>query len=264
MGNVKSINVDSSMSIIDKGLVEKGKNSKAQLLKSEILSPYILEKKLCHGFSGRGWTMEEIYGKFVENGFEVLELISAEQIHGAKIADVKLDIECISDNEACCHYDVSVLKSEDEIISKQMRRYLHVDGLFTTVKGALLFIRTADCGPILFYHPCGALAAVHGGRRCIEAGIIEKTIENFIRHGFRADELIIWMGPCLGVCCHEIGSRPHVDMWQELIERAERCGVSKRNIELSMLCTACNNHRFESYRVDGELAGNNYLAAVMQ
>ena len=81
------------------------------------------------------------------------------------------------------------------------------DGLITDDSGVALCCFGADCTTILLFDPVtGALGAVHSGWRGTAMGIAAKAVAAMCREfgcdpaGIRAA-----IGPCIGLCCFEVG-----------------------------------------------------------
>ncbi|MDO9264113.1 MAG: laccase domain-containing protein, partial [Desulfosalsimonadaceae bacterium] len=71
------------------------------------------------------------------------------------------------------------------------------------------------------------------------------------------------VSPSLGPCCSEFvhyrteipepfwrykDRRDHFNFWAITRDQLADCGIQRQNIELSNLCTKCNDHVFFSYR----------------
>lgn len=82
-------------------------------------------------------------------------------------------------------------------------RAVIADAAITRSLHIALAIMTADCLPILLSNKDGSeIAAIHGGWRPLAANIIERTITTM--HS-PADELFVWLGPCIGPAFFEVG-----------------------------------------------------------
>jgi polyphenol oxidase len=151
-------------------------------------------------------------------------------------------------------------------------------------------VRTADCAPILLAdRRRRAVGAVHAGWRgtvqsAARAGVSAMTRE----FGSDPDDLIAAIGPCLGVCCGEVGEEvveafraaghgeEEIDRWFSIgpggrfhlhLARANRdqlvnAGVRADNIHVADLCTRSYPDVFHSYRAAGANAGR--MAAVIR
>ncbi len=137
------------------------------------------------------------------------------------------------------------------------------DALVATEKETAVGVRVADCVPILLADSkTGDVAAVHAGWRGLVAGVIESALEG------RAFDLAA-IGPCIGVCCFEIGDdvaqklMPHVVNRHGDLRAAARARLVARNVQNAHIddvpgCTKCDAASFHSHRRDGEAAGRNF------
>jgi hypothetical protein len=155
------------------------------------------------------------------------------------------------------------------------------DALYTGRPGLLLAVRTADCLPILIADEAReAVAVVHAGWRGASSRIAAKAVAAMrARLASRPEDLLVAIGPGIGVCCYEVG--PEVaslfrDLFPERgdlaggsrIDLAEanrrilmEAGVPAGRIHTAGLCTACTPAEFHSWRRDGEKAGR-MLSAI--
>lgn len=86
------------------------------------------------------------------------------------------------------------------------RSDLFLDGFVTNEPGVPLFVRTADCCPLLFSDPVHrVIGACHAGWRGSVAGIAEKTVEKMCSLGAKPADTRCIIGPCIHVCCYEVG-----------------------------------------------------------
>ena len=150
------------------------------------------------------------------------------------------------------------------------------DALITDEVGRSIGIRTADCVPILLLDPRNrAVAAVHAGWRGTAAEIAKRAVEA-MRDAFDTNpaDLYAAFGPCIRVCCYEVGKEVADKLaatfpeWAER-DKATRCvnlaeancrhlmsaGVAEDRIFDSGLCTACQPDRFFSYRREPDNPG---------
>ena len=145
------------------------------------------------------------------------------------------------------------------------------DALWTDAPGVWVGIRTADCVPILLGSEDGArVAAVHSGWRGTLGRIAEVAVDTLGREGPGPGALRAAIGPCIGVCCYEVGDdlagrfadafgadvvqrrgpRPHLDLRLTVRRTLEQAGVEPAHIEDVAGCTACDTARFFSHRRD--------------
>ena len=140
---------------------------------------------------------------------------------------------------------------------------MEADATFGNTGAHLFSVLTADCIPILLYHPEGVVGAVHAGWRGLYNGILEKSLERLPAHP------IAVLGPAIGACCYEVDqplaadfvnrfgaevivvgpAKPRIDLVRVAVVQLQRAGVDE--IEAAHLCTACHPDLFFSYRRDG-------------
>ena len=139
------------------------------------------------------------------------------------------------------------------------------DGGYTFRAGKVLCIQSADCLPILIWDKIGReIAAVHAGWQGLASGIIENAICNF-----ESDDLTAWIGPHIQSCHYEVDVKLYhkfshypqsivqgrdAQHWQLSLARVASLQLRDAGVEQvleSDSCTACDAHRFFSYRRDG-------------
>jgi polyphenol oxidase len=85
-------------------------------------------------------------------------------------------------------------------------RGAQADAAVTTINGATLVIRTADCAPILLTGSSEhgeVLGVAHAGWKGLAAGIVAATCASMRTLG--AATVRAWLGPCIGPECYEFG-----------------------------------------------------------
>jgi polyphenol oxidase len=137
----------------------------------------------------------------------------------------------------------------------------NVDALFTKEKGIGISVKSADCLPILIYHPMKMIGVIHAGRKSTELnilprvlGAIKKTYK--ISNGFK-----IWFGPCICASCYQIDKEK--DLHYDLISENKKqlkdiLTQSSYQLDSFSACTACRNDLFFSYRKEGKFSGRLY------
>jgi YfiH family protein len=140
---------------------------------------------------------------------------------------------------------------------------MQADATYSKSSNHLLSVLTADCLPILVYHPDGIIAAIHAGWRGIYEEIIPKTFALLPVHG----KVVI--GPSIGPCCYEVGedlaeqfahkfgksvvvtgkSKPHLDLRLTAMLQLQSSNVDE--MDVCEICTFCHPDLFFSYRRDG-------------
>ena len=144
------------------------------------------------------------------------------------------------------------------------------DAAITQRKGYFLFLRTADCNPILFYEPQKkVIGAVHAGWRGLKSEIFTKTINLAVKKYHIDTALIkVSVGPSIRSCCYEVkddlikefqnfekldtlfvkrGGKIHFNQTERLKNEILSLGIKEENIEIIDQCTHCSE-KFFSYR----------------
>ncbi|MEL0640877.1 peptidoglycan editing factor PgeF [Pseudoalteromonas aliena] len=145
------------------------------------------------------------------------------------------------------------------------------DALFTTLINQPIAIMTADCLPILMTSSNGGeVAAIHGGWRGLEQGIIKNTLSYFKTNN---ENIYAWLGPAIGPTKFEVGIdvfdlfKAHSVLFTQafqlqqnqkyladiyLIARIQLQILGVKNISGGEYCTASQKELFFSYRRDGQ------------
>ncbi len=146
-------------------------------------------------------------------------LLTAEQIHGNKIAIVDGPVES----------------------GKQFAR---CDGIITNRREILLGIHVADCCAIYIVDPKKpAIGLVHSGRKGTELGVVTNAITQMnAQFGSRPRDLIVQLSPCIRPPHYEI------DFAAKIIEHCRAQGVHE--IHDDGICTACHVDLYYSYRAE--------------
>jgi YfiH family protein len=135
-------------------------------------------------------------------------------------------------------------------------------------------VMTADCLPVLVTDKQGSfVAAIHAGWRGLKDGIIEKSIQQICAElAIDSDQLLVWLGPCIGPEAFEVGDDVRDEFLAEnpLSSHAFKAANSKWLADLQQLailrlapfsgitisadksCTFSEADRFYSYRRDGK------------
>jgi YfiH family protein len=150
-------------------------------------------------------------------------------------------------------------------------------------------VRVADCAPVLLHDPVrNVVGAAHAGWRGTAAGAARAAVRAMQNaFGSHAADLVAAIGPCLGVCCGEVGpdvveafraggadpaaiaawftpgtgDRSFLDLERANRDQLEEEGINPQAIFASGLCTKTHRDRLHSYRGDRDAAGR-MLAAI--
>ena len=155
------------------------------------------------------------------------------------------------------------------------------DALVTTERELCLVVMVADCVPVLLADAqVGVVAAVHAGRRGVQARILDRTLAAMAELGGRPERTAARLGPAVCGACYEVpadmqrevvgvapaaaattpAGTPGLDLRAGLVEVLRGQGVD--DVELVGPCTR-EDAAFYSYRRDavtGRFAGFGWLA----
>jgi len=188
-------------------------------------------------------------------GFSNASYVFAVQVHGNSVAVVK------QEDRGKGAFDRSSYLGD-------------IDAMVTNLPGICLVTQAADCVPILFFDPINkVIGAAHAGWKGTISKIpseVVKTMQS--EYGSNPSDLIAGIGPSIGPCCYEVGGEVEYlvmstfgttdglivtndekenaifDLWETNRRVLVEAGVKPENIELSGLCTRCQNNFFFSAR----------------
>lgn len=147
------------------------------------------------------------------------------------------------------------------------------DALLTACPEVTLFLRFADCVPLLLYdRRTGAVGLGHAGWKGTLEGI-GPVMVRAIQEAFdtQPEDLIVGIGPAIGPCCYQVGpdvehltrqalphlagqvlwsedGRTHLDLWRANHLQFLAAGVVQ--VTVAGVCTACRRDLFFSHRGD--------------
>jgi polyphenol oxidase len=174
-------------------------------------------------------------------------------------------------------FDVWQVHSADAVCARAPRpadeSYRQADIILTDRPEVTLFMRFADCVPIMLHDPRkGVIGLSHAGwmgtLRDVAAATVEAMQKNY---GCNPADIIAGIGPSIGPDHYEIGAdvilqvmqkfgdesesvlkshngKIHFNLWETNRLLLERAGVGQ--IEISGLCTACNTQDWYSHRAE--------------
>jgi polyphenol oxidase len=146
-------------------------------------------------------------------------LLTAQQVHANKIAVV-------------------------DRIERRDTEFGGCDGLITNQKKIALGIHVADCCAVYIVDPkTPAIGLVHSGKKGTELAIVPNAIQQMhLNFGSNPTDLVVQLSPCIRPPHYEI------DFAAQIIEQCQAAGV--RQIHDPGICTACDVHRYYSYRAE--------------
>lgn len=144
----------------------------------------------------------------------------------------------------------------------ERNEYPNTDGLILTNSNDAVYLRFADCTPLIFYDTVQKIAAVtHAGWRGTAQKICVKTIEKMQSN---PTNVIALIGPAISMCCYEVSEEVrdtllatvkdteglfinrNVDLKRINAQQLKEIGVQQ--IDICPYCTSCDNDLFYSYR----------------
>ena len=133
-------------------------------------------------------------------------------------------------------------------IATEEGEMMDCDGLITDKKELALMVLTADCVGVLFWDERNQVVAVaHFGREGTFSKIVKKVVTKMENDfGTEPKYLQVSLGPSIQKCCYEFEG-DFLDLPKMIKEQLLESGVAENNIEISNICTKCNNNYF-SYR----------------
>ena len=144
--------------------------------------------------------------------------------------------------------------------------YTETDGLILSEPQTMIYLRFADCTPLIFYDQIRGIAAIsHAGWRGTAARIGVKTVAKMVMNfSSKPENIIALIGPAISKCCYEVSDDVRdtllgtvknqeglcdgkkIDLKQINVRQLEEIGVEK--IDVCPYCTSCNNDLFYSHR----------------
>jgi YfiH family protein len=174
-------------------------------------------------------------------------------------------------------HDVWLVHGTD-IVYADAPRPLHepssrADIIFTNNPKVSLFMRFADCVPILFHDPKKKVIGIaHAGWMGTVRGVVQAAVDGMQAHyGCNPKNIIAGIGPSIGVDHYEVGAdvisqfrekyksdsdkvlqtrkgSTYLDLWTANAIQLRNAGVEQ--IQISGQCTACNLENWFSHRAE--------------
>jgi hypothetical protein len=183
--------------------------------------------------------------------------------------------------ELASAYDVWQVHSADVVIAERPRSddaQLQADAILTDQPGVVLFMRFADCVPVMLFDPVkNVIGLVHAGWQGTVKKIVTHTIEMMVsRYGSQPEQILAGIGPsicvehypvrddvvnavveCFGRFPEEILVRHegaiHLDLWKANQALLEKAGV--KQVDVAGVCTACHPEDWFSHRAEAGKTG---------
>jgi len=174
-------------------------------------------------------------------------------------------------------FDVWQVHSADAVLARAPRPpgepHQKADIMFTDRPEVTLYMRFADCVPVLLYDPQKAVVGIaHAGWLGTVRGASQAAVQTMIRaYGSDPADIVAGIGPSIGVDHYEVGpevvaqieqafggegiqlietreGRTYLDLWAANKIQLARAGVE--HVEVAGLCTACHLDDWYSHRAE--------------
>ena len=179
-------------------------------------------------------------------------------------------------------FDVWQVHSADVICTESPRPleadHTKGDAILTNNPGVTLFMRFADCVPIMVYEPKKhVVGIIHAGWQGTVKKVVSATIKKMIeKYNCEPQNIIAGIGPSIGVCHYQVGeeviievdktfgslsekiieirdSKTYLNLWKANEILLKESGIA--NIEIAGMCTACNKDIWFSHRGESGKTG---------
>jgi copper oxidase (laccase) domain-containing protein len=123
---------------------------------------------------------------------------------------------------------------------------LIADALVVTEPGHAIFLPVADCTVAVIYDPTHQVLMVsHLGRQSAEVNGGQKSIEYLVQQfSTNPEDLKVWLSPAVGKATFPIFALDNIGLHEAILEQLQAAGVSKLNIEESLIDTATSPNYF--------------------
>ena len=168
-----------------------------------------------------------------------------------------------------------------QVVNDSQIDYPNTDGLIFNQKDIVVYLKFADCTPIIFYDRKNKISAIsHAGWRGTASRIAVKTVIK-MKENFNSEykDIIVLIGPAISICCYEVGEdvkekllstvknkeglyqNSFVNLQRINARQLEETGIEK--IDIAPFCTCCNNDTFYSYRKENGTQKRHYAVVEL-
>lgn len=171
-----------------------------------------------------------------------------------------------------------------EVVENNQFSRPEADIIWTRLSQQPIGVQTADCLPVLIYHPL-FVCAIHAGWRGFAQGIFE-VAKSYLAEQFGSiwslSQSQVFLGPCISREAFEVGpevvesfglslkseksgivtagrdDRLHIDLQALAVRQLINLGFLSHKIVVYRSCTFSSKELWHSYRRDGQDAGRNW------
>lgn len=224
---------------------------------------------LCHGVFTR-------IGGVSPNPWETLNVGGTVGDDPVRVSENRRRIFQALDLDPSSEYDVWQVHSADVAVAdrpREGREHVRADIILTAVPGVTLFMRFADCVPILLYDPRRqVIALAHAGWLGTVRQAARVAVDAMSSHfGSRPSDLVAALGPAIGPDHYAVGedvisafresfgrkADPHLQLFDgkthlDLISANRELLLSTgvESVEQADICTACDVSEWFSHRAE--------------
>lgn len=180
------------------------------------------------------------------------------------------------------------IHSDHIVWVKETEKEAQADAMITDVVSRVLTVHTADCLPIIFVDKRrGVIGISHQGWRGTLAMLGAKMITAFIKKGSKKEDILVSLGPAIGMCCYSIDQKRYLLFSKKFAQHISAIsvkrngnyhisigmlnylllmdsGIKKEHIDFFPFCTYCDRNRFFSFRRDGEKREGDMISCIMR
>lgn len=213
--------------------------------------------------TGDGIKLQTIANFLYENDIQYQSIVVPEQIHSTNLEFI-----------ANC--------SEKQLEVKD------TDGVITSLEKVVLTVRTADCIPVIYADAKSGLIGIsHNGWRGTLKKLQLKVIEKMISLGAKKENIVVALGPGVGMCCYPVDQDRYYTVLEEYNTYSNSIfrmhngqyylnllllnylilhdyGIMRNKIDFFPFCTSCDKNRFFSLRRDGKNKKEEMFSLVMK
>ncbi len=195
----------------------------------------------------------------------------------ANVVENRRRIYAVMERRVESIFDVWQVHSADVICTSHPRpleaAHEKGDAILTDNPEVTLFMRFADCVPVLLHDPVRqVIGVVHAGWQGTVKKVVRHAVEKMMdQYGSHSDDIIAGIGPSIGPDHYQIGTdvleqvqtsfgkradeilintneRMHLDLWKANAILLEEAQVG--SVAIAGICTACDLGRWYSHRAE--------------
>jgi YfiH family protein len=248
-------------------------------------SSLLKDENLVHAFSTRiGGNTPAPMNSFSLGTAGMIEFQNQIDTNRKNLCDaLKIDFNKIINPEQKHTDNIKMVKDVSDDVS-------NTDGIITDKKELVLLLLFADCTPIILYAPDeSVLGVIHAGWRGTAKQIVPKAVKLFEQEfNISPKKIKAAVGAAIGQCCYPVSQETYIELKNSVcsknhdnifkqIDNSDKVKVDLKrlnyyqliesgviNVDISDVCTSCNNSLYYSYRADNGLTGRHGAIASLR